>query len=104
MTAEKIITFYMDYHPEDKSIPTDVKHGYYETLDAIESGIGEIHTTQIVLLSTRLWMEGYRTFVREMDGEIFEIRLGDNERTNREIREGHNLCKMLVAGEFAKTE
>jgi len=96
------ITFYMDYYPDDKTIPASIRHGYYETLNEIESGTEEIHTTQLVLLSTRLWSKGYRTFVRDTDGEIFEIRPGDNERTKRELREGHNICKMLLSGEFTK--
>lgn len=99
---DKKITFYMDYHLASENVPADIKHGYYETMDAIEVDIEEIHTTQIILLSTRLWSKGYRTFVRDTDGEIFEIRPGDNERTKRELREGHNICKMLLSGEFTK--
>ena len=97
---EKRITFYMEYHPEDKSIPPDIRHGYYETLNEIEKGTSEIHTTQICLLSTRLWGKGYRTFVRDLDGEIYELRLGENDVTPRELRMGYNICKMLLSGEF----
>lgn len=50
-----------------------------------------IQTTQMGLLSTRLFELGYRIFIHESPREQYEIKLGDkNERTNREIKMGHN--------------
>ena len=77
-----------------------VYHGYDDTSCALYRENEEILTTQISLLHAKLFHCGYRIFVREHDENTFEIKLGDNERTNRIIRDCHNLEKMLIAGEF----
>lgn len=46
---------------------------------------------------------GYRIFVHDNVlnfDNCYEIKVGDNERMNREIRLGHNIFKMWRAGEF----
>lgn len=52
------------------------------------------------LLHTRLFEDGYKIFVHESKEDWYEIKLGNNERTNRYIHSGHNLFKMWQAGEF----
>ncbi len=97
----KKITFYMNGICNESKI----LHGYENTLRAIQENRPDIHTTQIMLLKGSLFEKGYRIFVQETDAEVFEIKLGtDNERTDREIRTGHNLANLLVVGEFAKRE
>lgn len=60
----------------------------------------DLHTTQLALLREPLLMSGHRVFINIPLDEEFEIRLGVNERTRREIREGHNLLALLLNGEF----
>jgi hypothetical protein len=83
------------YDPQYKII----NHGYYSTLWCIEEGEERIGTTQVILCTTKLFELGYRIFVHDFKG-IYEIKLGKNECTNREIKMSHNLPKLILNGEF----
>ncbi len=65
----------------------------------IELGVSPIHTTQLYACTTYLFDQGYRIFVHDDDG-MFEITLGPCERTERIIKMGYNLPKMIATGEF----
>lgn len=77
---------------------------WHETEEAINKKQEIILTTQMGMLSTALFDKGYRVFVHPVDERPYEIKLGDNNtHTYRQIRLGHNLFNLWLAGEFVKT-
>ena len=75
---------------------------YESTLRCIDAGFDNINTTQIILCTTDLFEKGYRIFVHDSNYKTYEIKLGVNEQTGREIRMGHCLYKLILSGEFDK--
>lgn len=74
---------------------------FIDTGNAIENGENIIHTTQTYFLHfSYLIDKGYRLFVHVDYVKQHEITLGECEGTKRDIKEGHNIEKMLYAGEF----
>lgn len=69
---------------------------YWSTILEINSIYPIVHTTQPHFLQFRY---AKRLFVH-VNGECHEITLGNCEGTNIEIREGHDIEKMLFVGEF----
>lgn len=77
----KQIHFY-EYDPKNLDEIGLVKHSWYDTLDAINIGVHEIHTTQMGLMDVNLWRKGYRIFVHsKINGETL---------TNELIYGSHN--------------
>ena len=78
--------------------------GYFlKTVLEIEAAIKlkkDIDTYLVCMISTDLFNKGYRIFVHDDVHDKFEITLGSCDRTDRELRMGHNLEKMLLSGAF----
>lgn len=101
---KKQIHFYFG-GPVDGTYPDGAVHTYRLSALLIELESERIDTTQIVLCTTDLFKKGYRIFIHPVKGPMFEIKLGDNSPyTDKEIRMGHNLYKMLIAGTFNTTK
>ena len=100
--SEKEIHFFVDIW-QPGSIPEDAccVLTYQATRRAIQQRYDKIWTTQMCFVSTRLLECGYRIFIHEQDGDVYEVKLGKNNCTNREIRPGHDLFKLWQAGEFS---
>ena len=76
--------------------------GFYNTGRAILENKSIIHSDQSYYFSTNTISKGYRLFAHFANGNIEEVKLGDNTCTNRYIRPAHCLSKMLIAGEFGE--
>lgn len=88
-----------------KTIQKSFYLGYCETITAIQMEEPIIHTIQMACLTDHieLFNLGYRIFIHEPDGTVYEIKFGtENERTNRELKLGHNIFKMWLSGEFER--
>ena len=78
-----------------------VSNSWNDTQKQIEENQQVIYTTQMGLLSTRLFEDGYRIIIHESETCAYEIKLGkENTRTNRIIRMGLNIFNLWRAGEF----
>ncbi len=89
------------YTYEPRSISILAYFSWNDTIEAISKKQPCIYTTQMGLLSTQLFEDGYRIFIHEIPRYMYEIKLGGkNLRTNREVKMGYNLFSMWRAGEF----
>ena len=95
---QKEIHFYA-YDPEEEV--KECIHSFFEAERRIRKNCGEIHTTQLALMTGRLFVMGYRVFMHEAADDFYEITLGkDNTRTDMEIRLGHDILKLWMIGGF----
>lgn len=58
--GDKFIEFFMDEEDIDYLCDVEFKHGYYETLQAIQNNEEKIYTTQLSLLHASLFEKGYK--------------------------------------------
>lgn len=91
------------FYDSQLSVPADVDqcYGWVDTVRAVNSKVEQIHTTQMGLLQTALFDHGYRIFVHPYDDEAYEIKLGQNDCTDREIKMETNIFNLWKAGEFS---
>lgn len=85
-----------EIHIHMDDVPKGCLTTYCATEKAIEDDYDVIHTTISHFCS---WRYHRRIFVH-VNGEKHEITMGECKGTNKEIRESHNLERMLIAGTF----
>ncbi|NBK77390.1 hypothetical protein D5272_02010 [bacterium D16-76] len=95
----KNIFFVEDYTSLPIGFPLCIT--WIDTDVLVKKGVENIVTTQMGYLNTSLFEKGYRIFICPSEKECYEIKLGLNERTGREIRMSHNLFNLWKAGEFS---
>ena len=79
----------------------DVINAY--TVNAVNDLVAhgkDVDTYQVICCTTDLFTKGYRIFVHETPAFVHEITLGQCDGTTREIKIGHDLPKLILAGEF----
>ena len=83
---------------------SNVDHSWLATKNKIKNGLIYISTTQMGLISTDLFKLGFRIFIHDYNNKegyyTYEIKLGTNERTNKDIRMSHNLFNLWKSGGF----
>lgn len=90
--------------PEILNEDARVCYSYFHTqkvLDHIDDW-EQIHTIQMCFLADmgRFMAKGIKVIIHDSTGD-YEIKLGgDNERTIRELHEGHNFFKLWENGDF----
>lgn len=79
----------------------NVLHDWESVKNAIENKTIEIHTTQMCMLSSTLFHDGYQIFVHQGDGFVYEITLRTEGNTgDRTVRWAQNMYAMWANNIF----
>lgn len=82
-------------------ITKDIRLDWVSTKSAIESEIEEIHTIQMCMLSTTLLLDGYRVFVHQDDGFMYELTLqAKDNKGDRTVRPSQHMYAMWANNLF----
>ena len=90
------IHFYesLKYYPVEYGIYLD----WAGTKNAIDNKEENIHTTQMCMLSTTLFLDGYKVFVHQDNGIIYEITLQNKDNHgDRAVRIAQNMYAMWAS-------
>lgn len=103
---DKRIYFFDNEHDwmkfkEKKGIKRNILNGHLETRLAIQQQEKLIFTYDLSMLSTRLFEDNYRIFVKQYNYPMIEVKLGGyNNWTHRQVKMWHNLLKFYQSGEM----
>lgn len=79
----------------------DILHDWESVRDALENKVSEIHTTQMCELSTSWILDGYRLFVHQGNGIVYEITLQTKDnRGSKTVRISQNVYAMWASNVF----
>lgn len=94
----KLIVYFSNGYPEDTYVT------YEDTMNCLNNrSKKEIHTTIPTVISSQWLCDGNELFIMSNKTGLFEIKLGsENRGTNREIKAGVNILKLLLSGEFGE--
>jgi len=81
------------------SMPTIDCYSYLDTEEAIKCGCKRIRTYDLLHLSFDLLERGYRIYLVK-DAKVLEVYPGMDNFSNKDIRFGHNLRRLLLGGFF----
>ena len=81
------------------SMPTIDCYSYFDTEEAIKCGCKRIRTYDLLHLSFDLLERGYRIYLVK-DAKVLEVYPGMDNFSNKDIRFGHNLRRLLLGGFF----
>lgn len=70
-------------------------HYNREVLYDLRTGIDDLVTTDLSVLSFDLLLQGFKEIYLYHNCEMFELKLGKNTWTDKELRESHNLLKLV---------
>ena len=91
------------FYESNKVYPSNknILHDWETTKNSIQNKVSEIHTTQMCMLSSTLFHDGYRIFVHQGDGFVYEITLKTEDNTgDRTIRWAQNMYAMWAGNVF----
>jgi len=73
----------------------DILH-YYEDIDKnIRTGVDDVVVSDLSLLSFDLLDEGFSCIELFYNGIFYDLKLGKNDWTEKELRKEHNLLKLV---------
>ena len=81
------------------SMPAIDCYSYLDTEEAIKCGCKRIRTYDLLHLSFDLLERGYRIYLVK-DAKVLEVYPGMDNFSNKDIRFGHNLRRLLLGGFF----
>ncbi|MEY3501290.1 MAG: hypothetical protein RL308_2963 [Bacteroidota bacterium] len=86
----RTITFYTHY---DDDLSRSYKHTKYCINNLLHE---DIHTTQLTFISFDL-LEKFDNIYLNVENVVYELKLGQNTWTDKELRVAHNLLKLVTA-------